>query len=141
MTRIPEASNVLTFKRAASSDVRVLIVEDEMLIALGLIDMVEALGASPVSASRLAKALTLVANETFDAAIVDMNLANEPADAVLDALSACGVPFVITTGYGTEAIAEKYRGAPRLAKPYMPEHVEAALLSVLARSKLCAQAR
>jgi DNA-binding NtrC family response regulator len=137
----PEASNVLAFERAKPSDVRVLIVEDEMLIALGLIDMVEALGASPVAASRLAKALALVADETFDAAIVDMNLASEPADAILDALSACNIPFVITTGYGTEAIAEKYRSAPRLAKPYMPEHVEAALLSVLARSKLCAQAR
>jgi DNA-binding NtrC family response regulator len=140
MNQSLEVSNVLAFERAKPSDVRVLIVEDEMLIALGLIDMVEALGASPVSASRLAKALALVADETFDAAIVDMNLANEPADAILDALSVCGIPFVITTGYGTEAIAEKYRGAPRLAKPYMPEHVEAALLSVLARSKLRAQA-
>jgi len=69
---------VLAFERAKPSDVRVLIVEDEMLIALGLIDMVEALGASPVAASRLAKALALVADETFDAAIVDMNLASEP---------------------------------------------------------------
>jgi len=131
-------SNVLTFERGAPSETRVLIVEDEMLIALGLIDMVEAMGAFPVCASRLARALVLVADETFDAAIVDMNLAKEPADAVLDALSAGGIPFVITTGYGTESIAEKYRGAPRISKPYMAEHVEAALLSVLARSKLCA---
>lgn len=139
MNQTPEASNVLAFDRAKPSVARVLVVEDEMLIALGLIDMVEALGASPVAASRPAKALALLADETFDAAIVDMNLGNEPADAVLDALSARGIPIVITTGYGPEAIAEKYRGLPRLAKPYMPEHLEATLLSVLARSKLRAQ--
>lgn len=141
MNQISHASNVLAFERAKPSDVRILIVEDEMLIALGLIDMVEALGAVPVAASRAAKALDLLAVERFDAAIVDMNLANEPADPVLDALSARGVPFVITTGYGAEAIAEKYRNRPRLAKPYMPEHVEVALLSVLELSKLSAQSR
>lgn len=139
MRQISEASNVLAFERAKPSDVRILIVEDEMLIALGLIDMVEALGAVAVAASRAAKALDLLAVERFDAAIVDMNLANEPADPVLDALSARRIPFVITTGYGAEAIAEKYRSLPRLAKPYMPEHVEVALLSVLELSKLSAQ--
>lgn len=136
MNQSLNASNVLAFDRAKPAVARVLVVEDEMLIALGLIDMVEALGAFPVAASRPAKALALLVEQTFDAAIVDMNLANEPADAILDELSARAIPIVITTGYGPEAIAERYRSLPRLAKPYMPEHLEAALLSVLARSKL-----
>jgi DNA-binding NtrC family response regulator len=134
-----ETSNVLAFERAAPAGVRVLIVEDEMLIALNLIDMVEALGASSRAASRVASALTLIATQPFDAAIVDMNLCHEPADAVLDALSVRGIPFFITTGYGTEGIAEKYRGVPRLTKPYMPGQVETALLGLLAPSRLCAQ--
>jgi DNA-binding NtrC family response regulator len=135
----PAASNILAFERARPSGCRILIVEDEMLISLGLIDVVAALGASSMVAPRAAKALALIAAEPFHAAIVDMNLAGEPADAVLDALSARGVPFIITTGYSAEAIAEKYRSLPMLPKPYMPEQVEAALLSVLAPAKLRAR--
>jgi DNA-binding NtrC family response regulator len=136
-----ETSNVLAFERATPPGGRVLIVEDEMLIALNLIDMVTALGASSQAASRVASALTFIATQPFDAAIVDMNLAHEPADAVLDALSARAIPFFITTGYGAEGIAEKYRSLPRLTKPYMPGQVEAALLSLLAPSRQRAQSR
>jgi ActR/RegA family two-component response regulator len=134
-----DVSNTLVFERAKPSGARVLIVEDEMLIAMTLVDLVEALGASPVTAARVKKALALLADETFDAAIVDMNLSNEPADAVLDALRARGIPFVITTGYATEAVAEKYRSSPMLAKPYTAEDVEAALLSLFASSTPRAQ--
>jgi DNA-binding NtrC family response regulator len=128
----PELSNVLAFERRKLSGHRILIVEDEMLIALGLIDIVSALGASWVSVSRVAKAVALIATESFDACILDMNLAGTPADDVADALSARDIPFIITTGYAVDGIAEKYRGLPRLPKPYLPEHVESALLSVLA---------
>jgi DNA-binding NtrC family response regulator len=134
-----EWSNTLAFERTAPLDQRILIVEDQMLIALGLIYMVEALGASGVAASRVAKALSLLAAEPFDAAIVDMNLAGEPADAVMDALSARDIPFIITTGYDEQAIAEKYRSLPRLNKPYLAEQVEAALLRALARSRCVAR--
>lgn len=136
-----ESSNVLVFDPGKPSGPRVLIVEDEMLIALGLIDVVEALGGSCAAGSRVANSLALVATEPFNAAIVDMNLAGEPANAVMDALSARGIPIIITTGYGVDAIAEKYRSLPRLSKPYLPAQVEEALLSVLAPSKLCAQSR
>ena len=97
-------------------------------------DVVAALGASSVVASRVAKALAVVAAEPFDAAIV-----NQPADTVLDALRARGIPVIITTGYGAGAIGEKYRCLPMLAKPYLPEQLEAALLSILAPSKLRAR--
>ena len=115
---------------------RVLIVEDQMLIALDLADAVSALDGSSVVASRVGKALGFAVSEAFDAAIVDMNLAGDPADAVLDALSARDIPIVITTGYGVEAITERYRGLPLLAKPYSAAQIEAALLSLLAPRKL-----
>jgi DNA-binding NtrC family response regulator len=135
----PELSNVVAFERAKLSGHRILIVEDEMLIALGLIDIVAGLGASWVAASRVAKALALVATEPFDAALLDMNLAGESAGAVADAMSVRDMPFVITTGYSVEGIPENYRGLPRLTKPYTPGQVEAALLSVLATSKSLAR--
>lgn len=136
-----EASNVLAFEPARPSGYRILIVEDEMIIAFGLVDMVLALDASSAVASRAAKALALVAAEPFDAAIVDMNLAGEPADAVLDALSVRNIPFIITTGYSAQAIAPKFQGLPMLEKPYTPEQIEAALLRVLAPFKLRARSR
>lgn len=135
----PELSNVLAFEPGKTSGTRILIVEDEMLIALALTDMADAIGASWVAASRVGTALALVASDTFDAAIIDMNLAGEPADAVMDALSARDIPFLITTGYGPEVIAEKYRSVPRFTKPYMSAHVEAALLRVIPPSKLRAR--
>jgi len=110
-----------------------------MLIALALIDIVAGLGASWVAASRVAKALALIATETFDGAIIDMNLAGERADAVVDALSACDIPFIITTGYGVEGMAEKYRCLPLLPKPYMPEQVEAALLRIVSAPRSIAR--
>lgn len=134
-----ETSNVLAFERVAPASGRVLIVEDEMLIALNLIDMVEAFGASSRAASRVASALSLIETQQFDAAIVDMNLFHESADAVMDALSVRGIPFVITTGYGEDGITQKYRSLPRLTKPYMPGQVEAALFNLLAASRLRAQ--
>ncbi len=131
-----ETSNVFAFEPAKQTGRRVLIVEDQMLIALDLADAVSALDGSSVVASRVGKALGFAVSEPFDAAIVDMNLAGEPADAVLDALSARDIPIVITTGYGVEAITERYRGLPLLAKPYSAAQIEAALLSLLAPRKL-----
>jgi DNA-binding NtrC family response regulator len=130
-----EASNFLALEGAKLSGYRILIVEDEMLIALGVVDAVVALDASSVVASRAEHALALLASEPFDAAIVDMNLRGVPADAVLDALNARSIPFIITTGYSAQAIVAKYRGLPILHKPYMTEQLEAALLSVLATVK------
>ncbi|MFM9863301.1 MAG: response regulator [Micropepsaceae bacterium] len=140
IARTVETPNVFAFEPAKQAGCRILIVEDQMLIALSLADAVLALDATPVVASRVAKAVAFAVSEPFDAAIVDMNLAGEPADAVLDALSARDIPIVITTGYGVKAITEKYRGLPLLAKPYTAEQIEAALLNLLAPCKLARSA-
>jgi CheY-like chemotaxis protein len=131
-----ERSNLLAFEPAAPTGDRILIVEDEVFIALGVADAVLSLDASPVVAARVAKALELIAAERFDAAIVDLRLGGETADAVLDALSARDIPIVLTTGYCAEAVPEKYRGLPMLFKPYMTEQLEEALLYVLAPAKM-----
>jgi CheY-like chemotaxis protein len=110
----------------------ILIVEDEMLIALSLTDIVTALGCTSVMVSRVAKAVAIAATQKFDAAILDMNLAGEPGYPVAEALSRYGIPFIISSGYGTEYIVGDHRDRPRLPKPYLPEQVEAALLKVLA---------
>jgi len=110
---------------------RVLIVEDEMLIAFTLSDMVAGLGCTSQVAGRVAQALLLATTQTFDVAVLDVNLAGESGYAVADALALRGVPFVIATGYGPEGIEAPYRHHPLLSKPYLPRQVEMALLNAL----------
>ena len=110
----------------------ILIVEDEMLIALSLGDIVSALGCTSVMASRVAKAVSLAETENFDAAILDLNLSGSLGYPVADALNQRGVPFIIASGYGAEGIPADYAKRPLIPKPYLAEHVEAALLKVLA---------
>lgn len=128
-------SNVLPFHRAKLSGRRILIVEDEMIIALGLMDIVTELGASWVAAARVDKAMALATTEPFDAAILDMNLAGQSGCAVADVLDTRSIPFVIASGYDIVGIAQVHRHRPRLSKPYTAEQVEAALLSLLALPK------
>lgn len=109
----------------------ILIVEDEMVVALDLGDIVENLGCTSVMAARIGKAVALVATQAFDVAILDLNLAGEAVYPVADELSRRGIPFVIASGYRAEGIAAAYRDRPILAKPYAPRDVEAALLRAL----------
>jgi CheY-like chemotaxis protein len=109
----------------------ILIIEDEMLIALALADMVSALGCTHVLVARYGKALALATTEAFDAAILDMNLHGEAGYPIAEALNRRGIPFVIATGYGLDGIEPAFRDRPMLPKPYLAEHVEAALQKAL----------
>ena len=108
-----------------------MLVEDEMLIALTLADMVAALGCTSVLAARIAKAIELASLQRFDAAILDMNLGGEAAYPIAEALARRDIPFVIATGYGAEGIEPDYRDRPMLPKPYSAGQVEGALLKAL----------
>ena len=108
---------------------RILIVEDEPLIAMMLEDFLEALGRELVgTADSVGDALALVAQGGIDAAILDINLrAGEQSWPVADALAAAGIPFILSTGAGGDSIAEAYRGRPTLSKPFTMDAVEKAL--------------
>jgi len=110
----------------------ILIVEDEMLTALSLADIVAALGGTSLMVSRVPKAVAAAETQKFDAAILDLNLAGHASYPVAEALCRYGIPFIISSGYSAEFIDAAYRDRPQLPKPYLPEHVEAALLKVLA---------
>ena len=115
---------------------RILIVEDEMLIALMLQGMLEALGYQVAGRARtVADALAMIETDTLgiDAATLDINLGGEHANAVADALNAHGIPFVITTGYDDPKLFCFY-GQPIVNKPFLPEQLEQALRSLEPRS-------
>ena len=112
---------------------RVLIVEDEMLVAMNMEDMLLDLGHEVAGmASRLAPALALAKDAAFDAAILDVNLAGERSFPVADLLVERGAPFLFATGYGIQGIEERYRSCTVLQKPFRSADLKAALETLTA---------
>lgn len=108
---------------------RVLVVEDEPLIAMMLEDFIDALDKQHAgTADSVAAALPMIEQGGIDAAIIDVNLrGGEKSFPIADALAEKGVPFVFATGGGGEDIAPEHRDRPRLSKPYTMDGVEKAL--------------
>jgi len=108
---------------------RVLLVEDEPLIAMMLEDFLDALDRQHAgTADSVAAALSMVEAGGLDAAILDVNLrGGEKSFAIAEALAAKNIPFVFASGGGGEDIAPEYRDRPMLPKPYTMEGVEQAL--------------
>jgi DNA-binding response OmpR family regulator len=98
---------------------RVLVIEDEMMIAMMLEDMLTDLGHHVVGvAPNLKTAMVMVAEEQFDVAILDVNLAGERSFPVAAVLRSRGLPFVFATGYGAHGLEEPFRDVPTLKKPF-----------------------
>jgi CheY-like chemotaxis protein len=107
---------------------RVLVVEDDGLVAMMLEDFLEDLGC-PLAASlaSVGEALAWIeAGGEADAALLDVNLGGEQAFPVADALGALGVPFAFTTGYG-EMREPRFKDATLLGKPIRLERLVEAL--------------
>jgi CheY-like chemotaxis protein len=111
---------------------RVLIVEDEPMVAWLLNDMLVDFGCVVVGAAdRVAEALAMIEAQPIDAAVLDVNLRGQMSYPVADVLTARGVPFVFTTGYARDRLLEAYRAFPYLLKPYHRLAMRDALLGLL----------
>jgi CheY-like chemotaxis protein len=98
---------------------RILVVEDEMIVAWLLTDMLEDIGCCVVGpVVSVAQALDVIGREPLDAALVDVNLNGELTYPVADALKTRSVPFLFSTGYDRGRLREGYRDLPMLQKPY-----------------------
>jgi CheY-like chemotaxis protein len=116
----------------AERRLRILIVEDEMLVAMNIEDMLLERGYEVAGiASRLEPALALARDGAFDIAMLDVNLAGDRSFPVADLLIARGIPFLFATGYGLDGIAEKYRDRPILQKPFRAGDLAAAVEALL----------
>jgi CheY-like chemotaxis protein len=112
---------------------RVLVVEDEVAIALLLEDMLLDFGCEVVGpAGRLAAALKHAEDGHFDIAILDVNVAGEPIYPVVETLARRGVPFVFSTGYGQGGIEQPYRDRPVVQKPFGQAELARQLKSAMA---------
>jgi CheY-like chemotaxis protein len=113
---------------------RVMIVEDEMLVAMELESLVGDQGCAVVGpAATVERALALLEQERPDAAILDVNLDGTTAAPVAAALNAQGVPFLLATGYGgNQSLQPELKDAPRVDKPVDHEQLVRALAQILA---------
>lgn len=111
---------------------RILLVEDEALVALLLEDFLADLGAVVVGPeSQLEGAKLAAETEQLDAAILDINLHGHPSYEVADVLKRRGVPFAFATGYGKSGVDPEHRGVPVLMKPYRREDVAEVLADIV----------
>lgn len=105
---------------------RILVVEDEPVVAMCLEDIIEGLGCITIGpASRLAEGMALAQDGAIDAAILDINLGGESSTAIAAHLRTRGVPFAFASGYG--AVPEGFEGPPLIEKPYREAEIIAAL--------------
>lgn len=109
--------------------VRVLVVEDDYFIASSLTEELQHRGISVVGpVSDGDDALRLVAAETVDFAVLDINLDGAMVFPVAAALRDASIPFIFATGYDPGVIPPQFRDVPLHAKPFRAEHLAYAAL-------------
>ena len=111
---------------------RVLVVEDESLVAMLLETILEDMGCIPVGpASTVDEGLRMAADEAVDAALLDVNVAGRQVFPVAQLLKDRGVPFIFSTGYGEGGLPDEWRGQPTLQKPFTEAAVREALMAAM----------
>jgi CheY-like chemotaxis protein len=119
------------------SGLRVLVVEDEMMVLMLIEDMLSDLGCESVAtAASVDQALALMDRQVFDVAMLDVNLNGEKSYPVADALVARHVPFVFATGYSDRVTREGYPEQPVLKKPFKFEELVEMLRRLVAREPM-----
>ena len=119
-------------ERPSLAGMRLLVVEDELLVSMLVEEILGELGATVAGPyGRLADGLAAAKSERFDGAILDLNLAGEHADPLADLLLARGVPFVFITGYQRDSLDRRYANVPILQKPIDAAVLEGVLLTLL----------
>ncbi|KPF79074.1 response regulator [Brevundimonas sp. AAP58] len=112
---------------------RVLVVEDESLVAMLLETMLEDMGCTPVGPiGTVDEALEVIAADPgLDAALLDVNVAGRVVFPVASALAERNVPFLFSTGYGEGGLPDDWRGRPTIQKPFTEATVREALQKTL----------
>ncbi|MGK9055696.1 response regulator [Neorhizobium petrolearium] len=110
------------------SGLRVLIVEDEGLVALMIEDMLQDLGCEIVaSVSRLSKGRTIATTVPVDLAVLDVNLAGQPSFPIAEILQKRQIPFIFSTGYGIDGLPQEFATRPAIGKPFSSSDLQRAI--------------
>ena len=107
---------------------KVLVVDDEPLLAIDLADCLEDAGFTVTGpAGSVKDALALIATAGCAAAVIDVNLGRETAEPIAHELTRLGIPFIVVSGYAPDQIPRVFHAAPRLVKPFNVAEVVALL--------------
>jgi len=114
---------------------RILVAEDEPLVAMLLEDVLQDAGAIILGpAATVAQGLALAASGRPDVAVLDFNLCGETCLPLADALAVAGVPFLVATGYGGDSPLPRHAGIEVIQKPYDPATLVTALGKLMIRA-------
>jgi CheY-like chemotaxis protein len=117
----------------ALTGIRVLLVEDDSMVATLMSDLLDVLGCEVArTVSRLSDAINAAQTAAVDVAILDVNLEGRPVYPVADALIARHIPAIFCTGYGRAGIETRYQSMPVLTKPFDLSTLEHTLASAIA---------
>ena len=112
---------------------RVLVVEDEMTVAMLIEDMVSELSYDVAAVvPRLEDAMRLLDSDTFDIAMLDVHLNGKTVFPFAAALEEREIPFLFATAYGPRGIPEEFRNRLVLQKPFGPVELRRALMTLAA---------
>jgi CheY-like chemotaxis protein len=125
---LQEPASSIEKETARLAGKRLLVMEDEALVALHIVTALKGAGAEVAGSAGTAKdALAIINNASLDAALLDANLSGDPVDEIAGALAAHNVPFLFVTGYGRESLPKAFGGSAMLSKPFGQEQLIAAV--------------
>lgn len=111
---------------------RLLVAEDEALLAVDIIHMLRAAGAEMIGpALSLSSAMVLASSEKFDCAVLDVRFPDGDIDPVADLLYGQGIPLIFVTANEVDRLGRQWPLAQLLAKPFMERDLIAAVLLAL----------
>jgi CheY-like chemotaxis protein len=106
---------------------RILVLEDEPIIAMALEELLEDDGARPTVVATLAQAFEALEDAGFDAAVLDINVHGEKSYTVGQRLLELGTPFAFASGYGDTLNPPEFAHVPTVTKPYNSAEIASAL--------------
>jgi CheY-like chemotaxis protein len=110
---------------------RVLVIEDQYLIAMEIAEALEEAGAEIVGPTgSVSSAAKPIHDDGFDLAVVDVQLRDGEAYPLVDELQKARIPMVFLTGYERPQLRREYRGLPHVIKPFEPKQLVSALAEV-----------
>lgn len=113
---------------------RVLLVEDEAIVAMVTEDLMAELGCDAIKhVASVADALAAMSAGEFDVAVLDVNLKGETSFGIADALAERVIPFMFCTGYGRAGLPDRYRQRVCVRKPFSIAELAAGLEAALER--------
>ena len=114
----------------------VLIVEDEVIVAMAIEDLMRDLGVREVHlCSSVASALDVLSAHSIDCAILDLHVQDGNTARVADALAEKGVAFLFSSGSASEALEARHMSRPMISKPFLDDDLQMLVLDTWAHGR------